>query len=387
MDVPLMELSDIGLNLPPLPGENSGRRADQRSYGSAPELAMTFRVFETSVGRSLPNARQAYRDLFAGDQPETVLPIAKVIGDANGTVKLILTAALKSHRSTGEMQPLEIESVIIPMRNYHGQCWNTLCISSQIGCRMGCDFCQTGQMGLLGQLSASQIVAQVVVAKRWLGQHTAGAEIKNIVFMGMGEPLDNADAVFAALRVLMEPRGLGFSASRITLSTVGRVDGLRRLAGENLPGIRLAISLTSADDALRSRLMPINRAMPLAELKACLKALPRSSRARYLIQCVLLGGVNDRAEDAARLADWCDGLPVIVNVIPYNPQQPPLFKAPAATAIVGFMEVLKARGILVKRRATIGQSLMGACGQLGNSAIARTGSERGATPPGAAAIR
>ncbi len=360
---------DLPLNLyGPGPDLNNARGIELISL--TPDLEVSFDAFQLRHRLDTPTARLTYRSIFSGSYPATLLPIARVLADGDAA-KLIFNVG---HRTTIESErpdPLEIEAVILPMKNFHGSSWTTLCISSQVGCRMGCTFCQTGRMGLISQLSAGHIISQVISARRWLEENRPGVAIKNIVFMGMGEPLDNADAVFTAIRRLTEPRGIAYAPARITLSTVGRIDGLKRLATERLPPVRLAISITSADDALRNRLMPINRAMPLAQLRQALIALPRSSRSRYLIQYVLLKDVNDSTADAHLLVEWCRDLPVTVNVITYNPQDPPVFEASPQERIDAFMAVLKANRILVKRRTTICQSRMGACGQLGNPNLHR----------------
>lgn len=276
---------------------------------------------------------------------------------------------------TYKEQHLESESVIIPMKNFHGGQWFTLCVSSQVGCRMGCTFCQTGMMGLLAQLTSEQILQQIRTARELLrADATPGLpvpDIRNIVFMGMGEPLDNFDAVTGAIAAICAPGEFNIPLSRITVSTVGRVDGIRKLAEMNWPSLRLAVSLTAATDALRSTLMPINKAVPLAELRQALLDYPQTRRTRFLIEYVMLHGVNDSLADAENLAKWCQGLPVTVNLIAYNPQTPARFSPSNSETIVAFLQHLRGLGILAKRRATIGQPLMAACGQLGNPELRR----------------
>lgn len=276
--------------------------------------------------------------------------------------------------------PLETESVIIPMRGRRGVEWHTLCVSSQVGCRMGCRFCETARMGLVRNLTAAEIVTQFLVARDLMAARAPRATpdeppgryryfasgIHNIVFMGMGEPLDNFDAVTQAIRVLGEPNGLDFPHAQITVSTAGRVDGLRRLAALGWPNLRLAISLNAADDARRAALMPVNRAMPLAELRRALDEYPLARKGRLMIEYVLLAGVNDSPADARAVADWCRGLPCVVNVIPYNPQRAAAYATPDEETIVRFTAALRAAGAFVKRRLTKGRDLLGACGQLGN---------------------
>ena len=191
---------------------------------------------------------------------------------------------------------------------------STLCISSQAGCRMGCAFCRTGSLGLLRNLLAEEIVGQVYAVR-----HGLGRAIDNIVFMGMGEPLDNFDNVVQAIRVLSDQRGLDIAHSHMTISTAGLPDGIRRLGELGWPGLNLAISLNAAHDALRSQLMPINRSHPLAQLKQALHSYPLRKKGVFFIEYVLLKGVNDSPEHAAGLARFLEGLPVRVNVIGYNP--------------------------------------------------------------------
>jgi 23S rRNA (adenine2503-C2)-methyltransferase len=282
---------------------------------------------------------------------------------------------------------LESESVIIPMNSYRGTDWHTLCVSSQVGCRMGCTFCETARMGLLRNLSAAEIVAQRLAARQLMpGRGPAQGRfryfvdgIQNIVFMGMGEPFDNFEQVIQAIRVLNEPCGLDFPLTQITISTVGRVDGLRQLAalartpdrGRDWRNLRLAISLTAADDRLRDVLMPINKGMPLAELQRALLEYPLPRKGRYLIQYVLIKDVNDARADADAVAAWCRPLPCVVNLIPYNPQRDAAYATPSEDAVLRFMRRLRDHGIFVKRRITQGRDLMGACGQLGNPALRR----------------
>jgi len=191
------------------------------------------------------------------------------------------------------------------------------------------------------------------------------------VFMGMGEPLDNFENVTQAIRVLADPAGMNFPMSQITVSTVGRVDGLKKLGELKWTNLRVAISLNAAHDKLRDELMPVNKGMPLAELKRALVEYPMAPRGRYCIEYVLIKGVNDSKADADAVAKFCDGLRCIVNVIPYNPQRYASFETPSDETVLAFMAALKSHRIFVKRRITHGRELMGACGQLGNPEIRR----------------
>jgi len=338
-------------------------------------LGMTQAEYAAARATSARAARADYgRALRAGEG--VALPRRARCESDGGVVKFCLEVA-----GVAGGAPLETESVIIPMTSYRGAGWHTLCVSSQVGCRMGCTFCETARMGLVRNLSAREIVAQFVVARALRAD--AGAPppprpyryfqsgIQNIVFMGMGEPLDNLDEVAQAIRVLGEPNGIAFPQSQITVSTVGRIDGLRRLAALGWPNLRLAISLNAPDDELRSRLLPVNKAMPLAELKQALLDYPLAPRGYFLIEYVLLAGVNDAPEQARQVAEWCRGLRCVVNLIPYNPQREAPYRTPSEDAVLAFLRALRSHGVFVKRRQTRGRDLMGACGQLGNPELRR----------------
>jgi len=219
----------------------------------------------------------------------------------------------------------------------------------------------------LRQLSAAEIVAQLLAVR-----HGLGLPIKNLVFMGMGEPLDNMDGLLGALAVLNDPGGLAINQEHLTVCTVGRVDGIRRLAQAGLKRLNLSISLNAANDELRSRLMPVNRRTPLSELKAALIAYrPRENFALGVHYC-LMPGLNDAREDARDVARFCDGLGrVLVQLIPYNPGSDPLTRAPEEHEVERFIAWLREEGLPVRRRITKGRDVMAACGQLGNVELRR----------------
>ncbi len=274
----------------------------------------------------------------------------------------------------------EVECVRIPMRLHEdGAQDHTLCISSQVGCKMGCTFCETGRMGLLRQLTAAEIVGQVVSCRvHW------GWQPRNLVFMGMGEALDNADQVIQALRVLTDKRGLHFSHERITVCTSGHAEGIARLKALGWKRLNLSISLNGATDELRSRIMPVNRKTPLAELKRILADYPARRNFCLGVNYCLLPGINDTRADAAQVRDFCDGLGrVLVNVIPYNPGSERLTRAPADAEILQFIAWLRDAGLPVRRRITKGRTIMAACGQLGNPELRR---HRHARLPSEAAV-
>jgi 23S rRNA (adenine2503-C2)-methyltransferase len=253
---------------------------------------------------------------------------------------------------------LECECVLLPM----GRDRHTLCISSQVGCKMGCQFCETARMGLLRSLSPTEIVSQWLVAK-----HVLGWPVRNLVFMGMGEALDNLDGVLPALRVLTDGSGLALSQERITVCTVGRIAGIEQLQALGMKRLNLSISLTAGFDAMRSELMPSHRTSSLAALSATLQRYkPRANFVLGVNYC-LLPGKNDRPEDARAVAEFCAPIGrVMVNVIPYNPGTAPLTRAPSEDEIARFIEQLRGHGLPVRLRITKGRSVMAACGQLGN---------------------
>lgn len=263
----------------------------------------------------------------------------------------------------GTADGYEIEVVRIPMREGD----HTLCLSSQVGCRMACAFCETGRMGLLRNLGAAEIVAQVLTVKAALGWNP-----RNLVFMGMGEALDNAEHVIQALRVLTDQRGLHYSQERITVCTAGHAEGIARLAALGWKRLNLSISLNAPDDARRDRLMPVNRRTPLVELQRLLAAYPQRRNFTLGVNYCLLPGFNDAEADARLVADFCRPLGrVLINLIPYNPGGSPLTRAPTEEEIVRFIGWLRAAGVPVRRRVTKGRSIMAACGQLGNVELRR----------------
>ena len=247
-----------------------------------------------------------------------------------------------------------IESVIIP-----GPRRTTLCVSSQVGCRWGCVFCATGKNGFARNLSTHEIVAQVFNAR-----FTLGCSINNIVFMGMGEPLDNFDNVIQAIRVISDQRGFNIPLSRITLSTAGHADGVALLAAQNMPRLRLALSLHAGDDEVRNRLMPMNRRFPLAELKKKLREYPLCKRGVFLIEYVVIAGINDSREAAGKLAEFLKDLPTRVNLIAFNPHPDLPYHAPDDDALKQFRQWLIEKGIFVRIRRSRGCGIMAACGQL-----------------------
>ena len=255
-----------------------------------------------------------------------------------------------------------VESVYIPYATHV-----SLCISSQVGCAMGCTFCYTAKMGLVRHLSTAEIVEQVVQARRMALQNDS--LITNIVFMGMGEPLHNYENVLQATRILIDQAGLDFSKRRVTVSTSGLVDPMRRFMEES--DAQLAVSLNATTDVVRSRIMPINDRWDLGELMKALHELPLERRQRITLEYVLLGDLNDTLDDAARLVDLVRGLPCKVNLIPFNPHPETPFQTPSEERIDAFQQYLVDHNVSVFRRQTRGRDEMAACGQLGKPGLRR----------------
>jgi 23S rRNA (adenine2503-C2)-methyltransferase len=266
-----------------------------------------------------------------------------------------------------------VESVLM---RYPGRV--TMCVSSQAGCGMACPFCATGQAGLTRNLSAAEIVAQVVAGARALdrGEIPGGpGRVSNVVFMGMGEPLANYPRVLAAVRRITDPvpDGLGISRRGVTISTVGLVPAIGRLAGEGLP-VRLAVSLHAPDDALRDELVPVNQRWKVAEVLDAAWAYAEATGRRVSIEYALIRDVNDQAWRAEALAGLLAGRLAHVNLIPLNPTPGSKWTASEPSVMLEFEERLAQRGIPVTVRDTRGTEIDGACGQLAAAG-------RGSSPP------
>lgn len=247
-----------------------------------------------------------------------------------------------------------VESVHLPM----GRGRTSLCVSTQVGCARACTFCETGRLGLLRNLTAGEITAQVTVQHRERRPDT-------IVFQGMGEPLDNWPALQLALAVLTDRRGLGYAQEQLTVCTVGHVPGIDALRALGWKRLGLSLSLTSADDGRRARLMPHSARYPLREIQAALVRYRQRPNLALGIHWCLLPGRNDSPRDAAEIAAFCAPLGrVLVHVIPYNPGSAPIAPAPTAGEIERFVGLLRAHGLPVRRRITKGRSVMAGCGQL-----------------------
>jgi 23S rRNA (adenine2503-C2)-methyltransferase len=248
-----------------------------------------------------------------------------------------------------------IQAVLMPDENRL-----TLCVSTQVGCGFGCAFCFTGTMGVERNLTAGEIVGQVMAARAGL---PAGARLTHIVYMGMGEPLANYAATVKSIRILTDPRGLALAPRRITVSTVGLVSGIERLAKENLR-VNLAISLHATSNEIRDRIMPVNKGFAIEELLQACRRFPVAFRQRITFEYVLLEGVNDGAEDARRLVRLLKGIRAKINLIPFNDWEGSGFQRPPLQRILGFQAVLLEHGIRATVRWSKGEDIGAACGQL-----------------------
>ncbi len=240
---------------------------------------------------------------------------------------------------------------------------NTACLSSQVGCAMGCSFCATGQDGFQRNLTTGEIILQALALGAELAAGQRESRISNIVFMGMGEPLNNYEAVMKGVRIFENPVGWGISRRRITLSTCGIVPGIERLAGEK-PPLELAVSLHAVTNELRDKLMPINRRYPLEELIPACRRYTEITGRRVTFEYALIAGVNDRREDARGLARLLRDMLAFVNVIPLNPVAGSGFKGVTPAAARAFVARLQEAGLEAAIRESRGQDIAAACGQL-----------------------
>ena len=325
------------------------------------------RALHARYGKGAYHAAAALREIYRRGNPEffTAPEFARPPGLAGriaSDLRMTAGVAVRTEREGGLVKFIsrlqdgsQVESVIIPMDTYH-----TVCVSSQVGCRMGCRFCLTGRMGLVRNLAVEEIVGQVYTAR-----FAYGAAVRNVVFMGMGEPLDNLDSVIQAISILEDQRAMNIARRYITVSTCGLVPGIERLARSFAPSVPLALSLNAADDRTRSQLMPINAKYPLAALQKALETYPLSRAGRLLVEYVLLKGVNDRPEDARRLVAYLDPRRVKINVIPFNGTPDAGYQAPDDFRLQRFSDILRAAGHAVRRRTPRGAGVLAACGQLG----------------------
>jgi len=317
----------------------------------------------------MTNLPVAFREKLAANLTITLPAVKHKYLSQDGSVRYLLgleqnqlaTEGAK-HRETKLVSqgPASVEAVYMPSAGRQ-----TICISTQAGCAVDCQFCLTAQLGLIRNLTAGEILAQVLLP---LAEHGTTTEKQdqlqtNVVLMGQGEPLLNFDSVIAALRTLLDPEGVGLSPKHVTLSTSGIVPGIEKLAQEPVRP-KLAISLNAANDEQRNRIMPINKKYPLAKLIEACRNYPLRNWEHLTFEYVMLGGVNDSAEDARRVARLLSALnSVKVNLIPWNPGELP-FAESSAKAIDQFRKILVDKGIPSFVRYSRGRDVMAACGQL-----------------------
>ncbi len=299
--------------------------------------------------------------------------VTRALASVDGTRKWLLRFA------DGQ----EVETVHIPESDR-----GTLCVSSQVGCTLTCTFCHTGTQRLVRNLSAAEIVAQIMVARDALGEWPSSPsggdrdrQLTNIVLMGMGEPLYNFENVAAAMKIVMDPEGLAISRRKITLSTAGVAPVIARCGNEL--GVNLAVSLHAVTDELRERLVPLNRKYPIGELLDACRTYPGSSNARRItFEYVMLKGVNDSPAEARELVRLIRGIPAKINLIPFNPWPGAPFECSSPAAIAAFSDIVFAAGYSAPVRTPRGRDISAACGQLKSDSVRarRTEPEAAAHP-------
>jgi 23S rRNA (adenine2503-C2)-methyltransferase len=348
------------------------------------KLPEEWRPFLAERGEPAFRADQIFRWIHAQGvfDPEQMTnlsrPVRAALAELGLACPLEEVSARRSSDGTRKLllrlhDGLAIECVLIPMVHLEpedepddedeatSETPLTLCVSTQVGCAMGCVFCASGQAGLKRGLGAHEIISQVIVARRHLDP---GERIRNIVFMGMGEPLHHYAETARTIHLLTHPHGHAMSPRRITVSSVGLISGIRRLGEEFGGKVGLAISLHAPDAETRTRIIPMNRHQPMAELMQALREYPLPKRRRITIEYTLIHGVNDSVEHARRLAEALRGLPSKVNLIPMNPIRQSELHAPRAEAVEAFRRELGRLRVSCSVRTTRGDDVDAACGQL-----------------------
>lgn len=320
--------------------------------------------------REMSNLPAALREQLEREAAITLPRVARKYQSADGSVRYLLPLAPAAGEARSHPAPAAtVEAVFMPSDGRQ-----TICISTQAGCAVDCKFCLTATMGLVRNLTAGEIVGQVLVALE--EDRKSLAPRTNVVLMGQGEPLLNYEPVIAAVRILLDPNGIGLSPKHVTLSTSGIIPGIERLAREKVRP-KLAISLNASNDAQRDAIMPINRKYPLAALAAACRSYPLRPWERLTFEYVLLGGVNDSPEDARRVVRLLNGIRAKVNLIPWNPGSLP-FNRPEPSRVEEFRRILDEKGVPVFVRYSRGQDIYAACGQL---AVMETTPSGNAQPP------
>uniref|UniRef100_A0A803PF77 Radical SAM core domain-containing protein n=1 Tax=Cannabis sativa TaxID=3483 RepID=A0A803PF77_CANSA len=331
-----------------------------QSHGYRPGQALMLwkRLYGDNIwahhSDELEGLNKDFKSMLSENAEFKALSLKEIITASDGTKKILFKLE----------DDLIIETVVIPSDSGR----NTVCVSSQVGCAMNCQFCFTGRMGLTRNLTAAEIVEQAVFARRLLTSEVGS--ITNVVFMGMGEPFQNIDNVIKALDIMVHDQGLHFSPRKITVSTSGLVPQLRRFLKESNCG--LAVSLNATTDEVRNWIMPINRKYKLDLLLQTLREELRfKHKYKVLFEYVMLAGVNDSMEDARRLVDLVQGIPCKINLISFNSHCGSQFRPTRDEKMVEFRNFLAKAGCTVLLRPSRGDDQMAACGQLGNPGLVR----------------
>ena len=306
--------------------------------------------------REISNLPAALRERLAAETTITLPIVRQSYASHDGSVRYLFGLSDAGADAGRTSSPASVEAVFMPSESRQ-----TICVSTQAGCAVDCHFCLTAQLGLIRNLSAAEILAQILIP---LEQHKSQlAPQTNLVLMGQGEPLLNFDAVMAALRIILDPEGIALSPKHVTLSTSGIVPGIERLAQEKIRP-KLAISVNASNDEQRNAVMPINRKYPLATLLEACRNYPLRPWEHLTFEYVMLGGVNDSGEDARRLVRLLANLKSVkVNLIPWNPGELP-YRESSAADIEAFRKILVDRGVPAFVRYSRGRDVMAACGQL-----------------------
>jgi 23S rRNA (adenine2503-C2)-methyltransferase len=302
---------------------------------------------------AMTNIPAALRERLAREAAITPPRVTRRFSSVDGSIRYLLS--IGSAAGDAGVKPAQIEAVFMPREGRQ-----TICISTQAGCAVDCHFCLTAQLGLIRNLTAGEIVGQALVALEENREKLAPQT--NVVLMGQGEPLLNYDATMAAVRILLDQKGVALAPRHLTLSTSGIVPGIERLGQEKVRP-SLAISLNASNDEQRDALMPINRKYPLEVLLGACRRYPLKPREYITFEYVLLGGVNDTPEDARRVVRLVSHIRAKVNLIPWNPGNLP-YRAPTPESIEAFQSVLVDKGVPSFVRYSRGQDVFAACGQL-----------------------
>ncbi|MFQ6049861.1 MAG: 23S rRNA (adenine(2503)-C(2))-methyltransferase RlmN [Candidatus Paceibacterales bacterium] len=310
--------------------------------------------------------RVLYRDLIKDWSKATILPLA-LRQELKEKCKIAIEAKTFTSKDKRAVKALialknglKVESVLMRHRDKR----NTVCVSSQVGCLLGCVFCATGQIGFKRNLGALEIIEQVLFFARYLKKKRD--KVTNVVFMGMGEPFLNYENVLSAIRILNDKEGFNLGARRFSISTVGIIEGIKKLTREKLE-VNLAISLHAPDNALRSKIMPINKKYPLRKVLKAVDSYIKKTRRRVMFEYIMIKGVNDSDRHAQKLAKLMKRPLCFVNLISYNPTG--VFEPSLPQRIKKFKEVLEREGIAATQRYRFGEDIEAACGQLAGKGI------------------